>query len=178
VLFLLGDGVRTLADILDEWTPDLVVPAAPGHLAALAALERGHRRYRELVPAPNLLAPVSERLPPRAVCLTDERNAVLVTSFMGDGLCVEDCPQPTACPVTGRANAVPMHELLDAALELAVDRHAVLSTAGPGSVGGLRGSDLVAMLAMVDEAGAGDTIGIATSCRCHGVVNLLCITGQ
>jgi hypothetical protein len=177
-LFLPGDGVRTLADILGEWVPDLVVPAAGGHLAALLAVEHCRRQSRALVPAPDLLSSVRDRLPSRWVCLADEPSAVLVTSYMDGGSCMEDCSQPVTCPVTGSTNTVPMHELIDAALRSAVDHRIVLVTSDLGAVGGVRGGDLIAMLSMLDEAGPGNTIGIATSCRCHGVLNLMRISGH
>jgi hypothetical protein len=32
---------------------------------------------------------------------------------------------------------------------------------------------MAALLTLLDEARGGEVIGIATACRCHGVINLL-----
>lgn len=171
ILFLRGDGVGTLADILTEWTPDVIVPAARGHLAALVAVEWVRRHGRKVVPTPERVAALTDGLPPRSVCLVDERNGILATSFMNEGACADGCSQPALCPVTGRRNEVAMSELIAAALKRSSDRSVVLVTSG--AVGGISGSELSAMLSLLDEAEEGDIVGIATACRCHGVINLL-----
>jgi len=173
VLFRQGDGAAALLDLMERWVPDLVVPAAPGHLAALLAVERGRRAARPLAPAPELAALVRERLPPRSVALIDEANAVVVTSFMGEGRCVDGCAQDALCPVTGERHDRPMHELIRTALEGAADRSVVLISSATGTVGGLAGGDLGEMLRTVDRTGDGEAVAIATACRCHGVINLL-----
>jgi len=174
VLFLKGDGTVTLLDILDRWVPDIVIPAASGHLAALLAVEYGHRQGRGLVPASDRLPELVEALPPRSVRLFDARNSLIVTSFMEvGGLCLEGCGQPTTCPVTGESNPVPMHECIAESLMGLVDKHVVLVTSGVGTVGGISGRELKSLLHRLDESERGVTWGVATSCRCHGIINLL-----
>jgi hypothetical protein len=174
VFFLKGDGIVTLLDILDRWVPDMVIPGTSGHLAAFLAVEHGHRQGWSLVPSPDRQPELVKALPPNSVRLFDVGNGVIVTSFMEEGgLCLWDCGQPTTCPVTGKSNPVPMHECIAGSLIGSVDRHVVLVTSSVGTVGGISGRELRSMLHRLDGSRMGVIWGIATSCRCHGIINLL-----
>lgn len=170
-LYMKGDGIDVLADVLQRWTPDQVVPAAPGHLVARLAMARSLRSYRPIVPFGGPLLKMVDALPADAVQLIDSVQGVLAASHMPSHmLCREGCEQPSACPVTGK-ELTPMHQYVDRALAEAVDRRAVLVTTGT-KVGAIRGSDIRRMLDVLGGAGEGVTVGIATSCRCHAIVNV------
>jgi len=173
VLFLLRDGVAALGDLMLRWTPDLVVPATPGHLAARLAVERARARGRELVPCPDALDDVELALPPGTVQLADREHAVIVTSYMPPGgTCIDRCPRPLVCPVTSHPLPGPMHAAVGTALAASSFRTVVLTTSGTG-VGGMAGKDLRALLRAVDQLKESETLGVATACSCHGVANLL-----
>jgi hypothetical protein len=53
-----------------------------------------------------------------------------------------------------------------------VDRRFVMATTGTSQFGGIRGSELQVMLTALDDLEEGTTCGIATACRCHGIINL------
>ena len=113
------------------------------------------------------------KLPPRSVLISDDRLGVIVTSHMPEGrMCREDCEQPQICPVSGIPILSPMYRSITEALSGSVDRHFVLTTAGTGQFGGIEGSELKLMLASLDDLEEGATCGIATACRCHGIINL------
>jgi hypothetical protein len=174
VLFLDGDGIPTLMEILEGWVPDVVIPAINGHLAALLAVEHCCRRGRSLMASSDRLSELVRSLPSRSVRLCDARHSVIVTSFMEEGgLCIESCGQPTTCPITGESNPIPMNERILGSLRGMVDDHVVLVTLSVGTVGGISGRELRSLLDQLDRSDVGKTWGIATSCRCHGVINLL-----
>lgn len=174
VLFLKAEGTAALLDILETMTPELVVPAASGHLAALLAVEHCRRRGAVIAPALDLLPPFLRRLPIGSVHSSSAVNGVVVTSYMSDrGICPEGCEQPPKCPVTKRTNEVPMHEGIREALTAVVDRPLVLTTSSLGKVGGLPGGELRSMLFELDASRSGMTWGVATACRCHGITNLM-----
>jgi hypothetical protein len=170
VLFLPGDGITVLDDLMLRWTPERVVPGTPGHLAARLAVAR---TKGELVPFADALADLERALPPNTVQLVDREHAVIVASFMPPGgTCIERCPRPPVCPVTGRSLPEPMHVVVSTALAGTVNHAIVLVTAGTG-IGSIAGKDLQAALWTVDRLSEGETLGIATSCTCHAVINLL-----
>lgn len=172
VLYMRGDGTVVLADLIHRWVPDQVVPAAPGHLAARLAMEWYRRHDRELHPFGGPLLRAVAALPAGIVQLIDSTQGVMVTSYMPSGKsCCPECDRPPVCPVTGKERLAPMHRLVDAALAGAVDRRSVLVTVGE-EVGILHGDDLKGTLDMLDDAADGATMGIATSCGCHAIVNL------
>lgn len=172
VRLFIGEGVSTLDDILARWVPNLVVPASKGHLAAHLAVEHCRRQGRILAPIATVNG-LAGRLPPRSVIISDDRLGVVVTSHMPQGrMCQEDCEQPQICPVSGTLILTPMHRSIDEALSDSVDWQFVLATAGTGQFGGIKGPDLKVMLAALDDLEEGATCGIATACRCHGIINL------
>ena len=174
VLLLRGDGISCLLNILASWTPDLVVPAMRGHMAALLAVRHASRSGAALAPFPNALSALLEKLPERWVKLVDAENGVVVTSHMEDGgACIEDCMQPPVCPITGKERLLPMHQLVSSALGGTMDSTAVLVTASLGTVGGVPGRSLRSMLELIDGLDHGMTVGISTTCRCHAVTNLM-----
>jgi len=170
-LYLKGDGVDVLTDVLQRWTPDQVVPAAPGHLAARLAMAWSLRSYRPIVPFGGPLLKMVDALPADTVQLIDSVQGVLAASHMpSDMRCREGCEQPSVCPATGK-ELTPMHQLVDRALAETVDRRSVMVTIGT-KVGAIRGGDIREMLDVLDSLGAAMTMGIATSCRCHAIVNI------
>lgn len=178
VLYLKGDGPAVLADVLHRWTPSKIVPAAPGHLAARLAMAWANRTYRRLHPFGGSLLRVVDMLPPGTVQMLDSANGVLVASNMPSGMaCRIECGQPSVCPVTGNENPTPMYCLIDKALVEAADRRSVLVTSGT-RVGVLQGESIREMLDVLNNMEGGMTIAIATSCRCHAIVNMFRLGGN
>lgn len=179
VALLIGDGSRVLDSIFDGWVPDLVVPASQGHLAARLAVEHVRKRGKHLVPSPDRMVTVMSALPDNNIFMSDRKNAVVVTSYMPSSLvCEEGCPQPSTCPVTGRTFPRPMYVLIAEALQGRVDRSFVLRTLDAGGVGAVKGTELLAMLSRLERMSLDETCGIATACNCHGLLNLMVLTGE
>ncbi len=171
VQLFVGEGAATLDDIMARWVPDMVVPAARGHFAALLAVHHCQERGQRLEPL--VTADLVGALPPSSVVLSDDRYGMVVTSYMRPGgTCPDDCDQPVICPVTGSRSAVPMHRSIKEALERTVDRSFVLESTGTGNYGSVSGSDLRSMLTNLDTIEDGVTIGVATACQCHGIMNI------
>lgn len=116
---------------------------------------------------------VIDGLPPGSVLVSDLVQAVVVTSFMPPlQQCIEDCMQPTICPVTGQEIPIPMHAAIHRAMADKVDLPILLTTSHADDVASICGNELVAMLSSLDQMDAGDTCAIATACGCHGFINL------
>ncbi|NLK26222.1 MAG: hypothetical protein GX307_06590 [Euryarchaeota archaeon] len=171
-VFVKGDGVLVLWSIMQSWVPDLVVPGIRGHMLARLAMKQVNAWDRELTPSPDLLDGAVQALPPDIIQLIDREWGVLITSFMPrGGSCQEDCEQPKICPVSGKSHPIPMHRLIEQAMRKSVDHHAVLVTCGTGA-GSLRGEDIQGLFHTLEEMKDGETCGIATSCSCHGLINM------
>jgi hypothetical protein len=176
--------VKTSALLVQEWEhvlhetlllrPRFVVPACPGHLAGRIAanlIYKAGGRIEHPLMIPGELAPFT--------VTRDDQHGILVTTFMVDGTCKEDCHQPRICPVTGEKRSVPMHELVKDHLAKVVDHFDVLVTKDLGGAGGIPTDDLMKMMERVGSLRPGEAYGIATSCRCHAVISIfrLCLPG-
>jgi len=167
-----GEGAATLDWILARWVPDMVVPASRGHMAAYLAMHHCLERGQCLEPLPRLQT-LKDGLPPGSVVLSDDGCGVVAVSYMRPGgMCLVGCDQPNVCPMTGSRLASPMHRSIGKALEPAVERSYVLVTRRIDDVGGIAGMDLRSMLEWLDTMEDGTTCGVATACRCHGIMNL------
>lgn len=172
IQFVVCDGVEGLLNVMRTLTPELVVPAVPGHMAARLVLSHSRAHNLTLQPSGGVVQQVVRNLPRENVLVVDRDSGVLITSYMSmDGMCLDGCTQPVVCPVTGFRKDVPMHELLRRALVGVVDIARVLVSWQLDGAGGVLGRDVRAMLDEVEGLGAGDTYGVATSCVCHGITN-------
>ncbi|MBN1786304.1 MAG: hypothetical protein JW825_04885 [Candidatus Methanofastidiosa archaeon] len=177
VQLVLADGTLLIRDIFLARRPDILVPAAPGHLIAKAAVSILSERGLLTRPYVAGFDIVKERLGDDVILTSDRENGVIVASHMeGDGICIPECCQPPVCPVTGKRKDVPMHKMLEGAMEGICDRsyvfHSIL-LGSAGGVGGIIGADVAAFLDEIESIGPGETLSLATSCSCHGVVNLI-----
>jgi len=172
IQFVVCDGVEGLLSIMHTFTPKLVVPAVPGHMAAKLAMIHSRAKGVFLHPSGSVGQGLLRTLPQENVLVADTENGVLITSYMTpDGVCAEGCTQPVVCPITGFRKDVPMHELLRRSLVDAMDCARVLVSWQLDGAGGVMGDDVRAMLDEVELLRHGETYGVATSCVCHGIVN-------
>lgn len=179
IALLIGDGAKVLNGIFRRWVPDLVVPAAHGHLAALLAVEHMRERGIALVPSPDRMLGVLSALPGDIIISSDLKNAVIITSYMpGSLVCEESCPQPITCPVTGNVFPRPMYGTIAEALQGKVDRSFLLKTHEERGVGAIKGTELKTLLSTLEGMSVGGTCGIATACNCHGFLNLMVLTAE
>jgi hypothetical protein len=83
-------------------------------------------------------------------------------------LCPDDCAEPVACPITGEARDLPLHQEL-ASLHLAGYEIRVIASRqlAPG-VGGYSPGRLLDLAR--DMGTLKGNVLIATACRCHGVI--------
>ncbi|MFP4197638.1 MAG: hypothetical protein ACLFS6_08330 [Methanomassiliicoccales archaeon] len=172
VQLLIGDAFRSTLALMRRTEVDLLVPAVPGHLAGRLVMLHLLDHGCKLEPTPQLLRSMASVIPSRLIHLEDPENGLLATSYMVSGRCRPGCEQPPRCPETGEVRERPMHELLREAMTWAVSRHEVLVPETIGGVGCLRGEQVRALLENAARLRKGETFGVATSCRCHGIVNL------
>jgi hypothetical protein len=173
IQLLPADAAASLLELMRQCPPHLIVPATEGHFAAKLAVAHLGRKEVKVAPCTTLLRRVAAALPTEVVLLVDEKNAVLVTSYMPSGImCKEDCEQPILCPVLGRKNERPMHELVREKLSREAGRSTVLITTDLGGVGALKAAEVQSMLAQLDPLVKGDSYALATSCRCHSIANI------
>ncbi|RZN49942.1 hypothetical protein EF808_01200 [archaeon] len=180
VQYLQGDGLDIIADVVAHRCPDIVVPASPGHLMAKAAIRLLSRRTLGAIPWGGGCDRMADRLDDDIILIADRDDGIIVTSFMDEGtMCMDVCPQPELCPVTGRTHPAPMYKLVDDAMasscgEAFLMRSFLLSdTAG---VGGIEGSDVKAFLGVMRSMKEGTRFAVATSCSCHAVINAMEVT--
>jgi len=178
VLFI-QDAVDFILDLLRLTTPDYIVPAVPGHLAG-RVVEKC-LKCKGFCPssASSAARRIASALPQGIVLNTDEANGIIVTSYMQrDLVCRVPCSQPgDRCPTTGRVKAGPMHHVLSKALVGNVDLSRVLvSRLVSSEAGCFRGADLASFLADAGHFNPPYTLAIATSCECHGVLNLFSVS--
>ena len=166
---LVSDWRACFREAFEGNRPSWTVPAVPGHMLGMVALDELKGRHGKVgFPPYGELGP----LDPHVVC-RDPSVGLLVTSFMHESVCRTDCGQPELCPVTGEGRPVPMHSLIGTFLERRTDRYDVLKSVDLGGVGAIARADLESFFEDLEGVGEGEVYGVATSCRCHAAVNLL-----
>ena len=169
---LIGDAFPSVLALMRRTKVDLLVPAVPGHLAGRLVMLYLMGQGQDLEPAPQLLRSMASVIPSHLIHLEDPESGLLATSYMVSGRCRPGCEQPSRCPDTGEVRERPMYELLREAMAWTVSRHEVLVPETMGGVGCLRGEQVKALMESAGRLRKGQTFGVATSCRCHGIVNL------
>ncbi len=173
VHLLVGRAEETLLDLIPMRIPSLVVPAIPGHFAAMVAESYLRRRGMAMLSNPSLLKQVVRSLPKEIVVTIDEQNGVLITSHMPLGLrCQTPCVQEPTCPVTGKLKES-MSRIISEAL--IGQSHRVMVSHLLGEVGAISGSDFSVLLGDLRSLKVGDRMALATSCQCHAIVNFFAI---
>ena len=178
VLFI-QDAVDFILDLLRLTTPDYIVPAVPGHLAGRVVEKCLKSKGFCPSSASSAARRIASALPQGIVLNTNEANGIIVTSYMQrDLVCKVPCSQPgDRCPTTGRVKAGPMHHVLSKALVGNVDLSRVLvSRLVSSEAGCFRGADLASLLADAGHFNPPYTLAVATSCECHGVLNLFSVS--
>ncbi|HPR41951.1 MAG TPA: arginase family protein [Candidatus Methanofastidiosa archaeon] len=103
IQYLQGNGCDLVWDIFSRRCPDILVPAAPGHLMALAAVRLLSRSGMTARPYIEGFDRIRDRLDDDMVLIARREEGIFVTSYMDEGvMCLENCPQPAICPVTGK----------------------------------------------------------------------------
>ncbi|MCW4035167.1 MAG: hypothetical protein NWF03_07365, partial [Candidatus Bathyarchaeota archaeon] len=126
------------------------------------------------------VAGVLDNLPKSLVSFVDEKQAVVVVSYMPAGSrCRDNClPPKGVCASTGRPKLAPMNRLLEFSVYNLFDCAVVLDSKQlTGGLGAIQGTELVSFLNQLDKMGKPCTLAVGTACDCHGVINLLKISG-
>lgn len=174
VTLVLGDATEVLLHIIEKRIPEYVVPGASGHLLAKFSVSFLERRGLLLKPDSPSSIEVVRQLPGEIVQVLDEENGLIVVSRMPQDLaCLDDCKQPMNCPVTSDVLSSPVHEIINNTISGCTDRGVVAVTSWLGHYGALKGSTIEKTLDILRDLKEGELLGIATSCRCHGIINLL-----
>jgi len=143
-----------------NYSPELVFPTAPVHMAAGLVCES--LGFHE---SPGEIQDLLALLPPELVLSTKDGSVYL--SLNREATCIPDCPSPDICPVTGEDRTVPLHDILRRLLPDAFILESVQLAPG---LGALRGSDIADLLVKVSGR---KHVAIGTACQCHGVVTVL-----
>ncbi|MDF2956243.1 MAG: hypothetical protein OD815_001859 [Candidatus Alkanophagales archaeon MCA70_species_2] len=180
-VLIVGDAIETMLRILEALTPSVIVPAVQGHFFGKLVKAWLERRNVKVRAASEHLKDVLCGIPRRLVLLCDERDAVVVTSYMPSGeVCKAGCVQPEICPVTKVRKPAPMFRLLEFALDACGFESFVLrSELLDGGVGGVRGEAVVRTLDALRRLEAElsmRVLAVATACACHGILNLFSLS--
>ncbi len=157
-----ADGVSFLKEnLIDQDTPDWIIPALPIHLAAEWILARlGPERLRRL--------PLSYEIEPFVPNPIRGPDANIYVSH-ADFRCPDDCAEPRdICTATGKKRKQNMFEILGD-IRVSSYRPLVIRShqLGPG-IGGYRPHQLFSLMDQVEKA-TGHLL-VSTACRCHGVI--------
>jgi len=179
VQYLQADGCDIIGDVFSIRCPDILVPAAPGHLMALAAMKILERKGFTVRPFKEAFDLAMEKLDDDLILIADRDKSIIVSSYMEEGkMCLEHCPQPHVCPITGREKETPMYMMLEDAVNGACTRSFILHSLllnDKGGVGGILGKDVKSFLDSLDDMASGESFSVATSCSCHGVLNSMMV---
>ncbi|WGI17002.1 hypothetical protein [Methanonatronarchaeum sp. AMET-Sl] len=172
--FLKGDAVDCFLELNESCFPDVVVPAVPGHFLGKvfkSYLEKNEFKVGSV--GESVFNRVVESIPKDLVLTTNPIEGVLVTSYMQEGRCLDDCPQPIDfCTVTKEEKDGLMNEILIDVVRDKVGYSNVLVSHGLNGVGYLSGDDVQDLLSDVDKL-EGCSCAVGTSCGCHGIMNLM-----
>ena len=170
VTTVLEDGISWLVrNLKREESVDVIIPAIPLHVIVEWLKEKCAGKY--LVSSWPLPSKYLSQLPHP---MRNGDSTVYVSH--ADFLCPDNCAEPESfCTYTGEKRAKDMFRLLqdmnvDGANSLVVRSYQLL----PG-VGGIYPQDLWNLLDRVETMDTEPLI-IATACRCHGVVDGICLT--
>ncbi|RLF11815.1 MAG: hypothetical protein DRJ62_03210 [Thermoprotei archaeon] len=177
-----GDAVEVLVKACSlKIKPSLVVPTVPGHFAG-----RLYKRFMEglgvkVESNSDGLSRALKVFPQDLLLKVDCEVGLLVASYMPRGLyCKTPCDQPLVCPVTGLRRAKAMFEVVEEALSKA-ELSLVLRSLKLGAYsGGFKLRELEGFISeslrRAERSGAGVSVAIATSCRCHAIANFFSIS--
>ena len=166
--FLIRDAKDVLEFVL-KVKPDLIVPTVPGHTIGKWLAE-----YFRLAPLPDRLPYITKRLPESLIVTFDEKDAVLISSYMGHGkICRDDClPSPEHCALTGEPRPAPLYRLLDYAIYDAVDCGKIFTAEQlAAGIGAVRTVEFLEFFKQVKRKKP-ETLAVGTACQCHGILSL------
>lgn len=163
VPWVIADGVRTLDPLLAQ-NPDLqwIVPAIPIHLLKEWLTHTLANHYSSEPPLPQ------EALPLVPMIFAGRASQYYLS--LAEFQCPDDCPEPAnLCTSTGKPRGEDLHKRL-AAVKLPGWKTCVLRSRqlAPG-VGGLPRQELFTIRERIRREGGRWLL--ATSCRCHAVVD-------
>jgi hypothetical protein len=174
ITLVVGEATEVLLDIIEKRIPDHVVPGTSGHLLAKFSVSFLRRSGLILMPDGKASAEVARRFPDEIILVNDPKNGLIVVSRMpSEGVCPDGCQQPIKCPVTRTVLIPPMDEIIRDAIRGYTDGEMVAVTSWFGPYGALKGDTFANALDLLREVNEGELLGVATSCRCHGIINFL-----
>jgi hypothetical protein len=174
---LVGNVVDALARFFSrEIVPEIIIPCVPLHLAAKVLTVYLVRKGLKVKPCFESLRLAFQKAQLVGVeYRLNQDYALAVASKMPfDMQCVSGCNQPQVCPVTKKKLLKPMYDLTAETLSYGnVDCVKVLrSHLLAPNIGGFHGEELKQTLDLCIK-NEPCTIGLATSCSCHAVMNIV-----
>lgn len=175
--FVVGDGVSYLSKLIEEGdVPDFVVLTIPKNIMAALFISWVESRGLKAEFDPPSMLRTAERLPEEYIVAKDTTFGVLVVSFAKRFTCLDGCPQPDVCPISGSRRQRSVLDLLTSVTEgdfVKIFESRLLER----DVGGVQGSEIFeGYKSFSAEVKRGMRLAIGTACRCHGIVNFLRVT--
>ncbi|OUJ18652.1 Pyridine nucleotide-disulfide oxidoreductase [Methanonatronarchaeum thermophilum] len=173
--FLKGDATDCFIELTEVVFPKIVVPAIPGHfLGRISKKILTNNGFEVKSIEPSIFKEIVNEVPDDLILTKDYENGVLITSYMQEGECSENCPQPIdICTATQKNKNGLMSDILDEAIEGFSDYHNVLISHGINGAGYIEGSDIQKLIKDIHQLESGATLSIGTSCSCHGILNCI-----
>jgi hypothetical protein len=174
-VFLVGDAVEFLLNLLETKVPHLVVTAIPGNAVAKIVESWLSKRGCKLEPYRTVIPRVLENIPKSLVSFVDEDSAVIIVSYMPSHMrCKENCvPPKNFCALTGRPKLTSMDKLLRFSVYNLMDTSTIFrSRQLTGGLGAIDGKELHSLLKRLETLRKTFTLAIGTACDCHGILNL------
>ena len=172
--FFVGDAVEAYIEF-GRFDFDFVVPAVPGHFVGMAVRRFLEENGRDVsVPSEKELRWVLGGFPSGLTLTVDYDDGVLVSSYMQDGECMDDCHQPVdVCPETGREKRGEMYNLLIESVDKKTSYSEVIVSIGINGAGYLENKDIREVMDELLGLGSNKVFCVGTSCRCHGILNVM-----
>ena len=174
-VFLLGDALQILANLLEIKIPDLIVTAIPCNTIAEFVKHWLNNRHINLYPFVEIIPKVLENIPKSLILSVDSEEAVIIVSYMFyDNQCKEKCfPPKRFCTVTGRKKLATIDIVLDFSVDKLVDISGIMvSRQLIGGLGAILGKDLYSLLKRLENQKTPYSLAIGSACDCHGILNL------
>jgi len=172
------DAVEFLVRLVGIRSPDYIVPAIPGNLAAKVVKRWLEHKGLVAEGKSHALKDVLKDIPENLVLLCDENAGVIITSYMPNGnLCRIPCDQPVDfCPTTGRGKIGPMHRVLANVVHEKVTLGKIFAShIFRQEFGSFQGSELASFLSDVEKLSCPYSLAVGTACKCHGILNLFSV---
>ncbi len=167
---LIHGDIGTACLLIQEFEFKYIFPTVPQHLAAKLAVHYLTKVGRKKKPDGEMINKILLTIPPELVLSKSEDDAIILLSYMPDGMyCADNCTSPDVCPITRTKRNPPLFELIKSVLPKNNGMVIESIQIEPG-LGGFEGKALNELFKFIKRK---KKFIIATASRCHGIINAL-----